>query len=762
MHAAPTVPAPLPSSGRGRARTLFRHDVPASLVVFLVAVPLSLGIAVASGAPVMAGLVAAVVGGIVAGLLGGSPLQVSGPAAGLTVVVADLIGRFGWGVMCAITVAAGLLQVLFGVSRVARAALAISPAVVHAMLAGIGITIALGQLHVLLGGEAGTNALVNIVELPGQLADAHDPAAMVGLGVIAVLLIWPRLPRPLDRIPAPLVAVVAVTFAATLLALDVERVELPGSLLASLSLPQVPGGMWGGVLTGVCTVAVIASVESLLSAVAVDKMAGTRTNLDRELIGQGAANTLSGMLGGLPITGVIVRSSTNVAAGARTRASAVLHGGWVIVFAVLLIGLIELIPMAALAGLLVVIGLRLVKLADLRAARQQGELVIYLVTAGGVVFLNLLEGVLIGLVLSVLLMLRRVVWSGVHAERVRSETAGDPPCWRVMVEGTLSFLSIPRLSRVLAQVPPGSHVVVEMVVDFLDHAAYEHLAGWQRQHEATGGSVVIDEIGPARVSGNSGRGPARRVWTPALPRAFSPWWVWQAQHAEHGYGALQSLFTGVREYHRRSAPEMLPHLEQLADRQCPRAMFLTCADSRVVPNVITSSGPGDLFTVRNIGNLVPLAGHDSDSSVAASLEYAVDFLRVSSVLVCGHSGCSAMYGLLGSGPLGGSLGRWLRWGLPSLLALREGHPVGVAAAAEGRSEVDQLSMVNVAHQVEVLGTHPVVRDAVAAGRLQLAGLFLDISTARLLLLDPDLGRFVPVPDHQLPAGLTVPDAATPG
>ncbi|HEX2297680.1 MAG TPA: SulP family inorganic anion transporter, partial [Pseudonocardiaceae bacterium] len=671
---------------------------------------------------------------------------------------------FGWGVMCAITVGAGLLQVIFGISRVARAALAISPAVVHAMLAGIGITIALGQLHVLLGGAAGTDAITNIVDLPGQLADIHDPAAIVGLSVIAVLLIWPRLPRPLTRVPGPLVAIVAVTALATLLSLDVERIVLPGSLLDSISLPEVPGGAWGGVLVGVLTVALIASVESLLSAVAVDKMAAEKlgdtrkTNFDRELIGQGAANTLSGMIGGLPVTGVIVRSSTNVAADARTRASAVLHGGWVIIFVVLLIGLIELIPMAALAGLLVVIGLRLVKLADLRSARKQGELLIYLVTAGGVVFLNLLEGVLIGLGLSVLLVLRRVVWSGVHAERVQPQAEDGPEHWHVVVEGTLSFLSIPRLSRVLAKVPPGSQVVVEMVVDFLDHAAYEHLSTWQRQHEATGGSVVVDEVGPARLNGERGEGRVARVRMPALPRAFSPWWVWQAQqHQEHGtdeHGALGALMIGVREYHRRSVPEVRPHLEHLVDGQQPRALFLTCTDSRVVPNVITSSGPGDLYTVRNVGNLVPPP--ESDPSVAASLEYAVEHLEVPSILVCGHSGCTAMHSLLAGVPLHGPLGRWLHWGLPSLQALRDGHPVGAAAAAEGRDEVDQLSMVNVARQVEVLGAQPVVRAAVAAGRLQVAGLFLDIGTARLLLLDPALGRFVPVPDDRLPAGLTVP------
>ncbi|MGH3684714.1 MAG: SulP family inorganic anion transporter [Pseudonocardiaceae bacterium] len=743
--------APLPAAHR-RAWSVLRHDLPASLVLLLIAIPLSLGIAVASGAPVMAGLIAAAVGGIVAGLLGGSRLQVSGPAAGLTVVVADLIAKYGWGAMCAITAAAGLLQMVFGISRVARAALAISPAVVHAMLAGIGITITLGQLHVLLGGTAETNAITNIAELPGQLAQTHYPAALVGLGVIAVVLIWPRMPRPLLHIPAPLVAVVGTTALATVLALDVERVALPGSLLDSLRLPEIPGGMWGGVLTGAVTVALIASVESLLSAVAVDKLSGGEaTNFDRELVGQGAANAVSGMLGGLPVTGVIVRSSANVAAGARTRTSAVLHGVWVIVFVVLLVGLIELIPLAVLAGLLVVIGMRLVKLADLRCARRQGELTIYLVTVASVVLLNLLEGVLIGLGLSLLMVLRRVVWSGVHAQQVWPESADAPACWRVLVEGTLSFLSVPRLSRVLAQVPRGSHVVVEMVVDFLDHAAYEHLAGWQQQHEATGGTVVVDEVGPVRNNGDTSGGPARRVWMPALPRAFSPWWVWQAERTENDHGTLRHLFAGVREYHQRSAPEVHPHLTQLADRQRPQALFLTCADSRVIPNMITSSGPGDLFTVRNIGNLVPPSGMDSDSSVAASLEYAVNHLEVPSILVCGHSGCAAMHGLLDGATVDGSLGRWLRWGLPSLRAWRDGHPVGIAAAQEGRPEVDQLSMVNVARQVEVIRRHGAVRDAVEAGRVQITGLFLDIRTGRLLLLDADDVRFVPVPDDYLPA-----------
>ncbi|WP_131810152.1 SulP family inorganic anion transporter, partial [Mycolicibacterium fortuitum] len=342
-----------------RARSVLRYDLPASLVVFLVALPLSLGIAVASGAPVLAGIIAAIVGGIVAGALGGSPLQVSGPAAGLTVVVAGLISQFGWAVTCAITVGAGILQVLFGLSRVARAALAISPVVVHAMLAGIGVTIALQQVHVLLGGSSNSSAWANISELPAQLMSAHWPAVLLGVLVIIILVGWRWVPAPVNKVPAPLVAIVGVTALSVLAPFDVSRIEINESLIDALALPSLPDGNWAAFVGGILTIALIASVESLLSAVSVDRMHnGPRTNFDREMIGQGTANMVSGAIGGLPITGVIVRSSTNVAAGARTRASAILHGVWVLAFAVPFAGLAQMIPTAALAGLLIMIGLR--------------------------------------------------------------------------------------------------------------------------------------------------------------------------------------------------------------------------------------------------------------------------------------------------------------------------------------------------------------------------------------------------------------------
>jgi carbonic anhydrase len=745
-----SAPSGIPDGRAGRARTWFtedaRYDLPASLIVFLVALPLSIGIAVASNAPVTAGLIAAVVGGLVAGILGGSPLTVSGPAAGLTIVVAGLIDQFGFAATGAITVAAGLLQVALGACRVARAALAISPAVLHAMLAGIGVTIVLGQVHVLLGGSNQGDAAANLRALPEQVANVHGPALWLGLAVIAILVVWTRLPAAVRRVPGQLVAVVVVTALSLVLAVDVARVDLPGSLLSSVGLPQIPSGGWGALAIGVVTMAIIASVESLLSAVATDKLSadGRRANLDRELLGQGAANTASGLLGGLPVTGVIVRSSINIEAGARTRMSAILHGLWVLLFALALVSVIELVPMAALAGLLVVLGVGLVKVTDMNGARRHGELAVYVVTLLGVVFLNLLEGVAIGLAIAGLLVMRRAVWARVRVEQGPSNGREH---WTVTVDGTLSFASMPRLSRQLAKVPAGSDVTINLEADYLDHTAYDHLQSWRQLHVLTGGTVRIDEIGSSGLAAHNGR----RADRDRVPRHFAPWALWQSEDnagrvltdqitaGRPDVASLGPLLTGVHDYQTRSAPRMGRVMADLAEEQNPDVLFLTCADSRIVPNLITGSGPGDLFTVRNVGNLVPPTG---DDSVLASIEQAVDVLSVRSIVVCGHSGCGAMKALLGAtADPNSALGRWLRAGDASLHAWRSGHPVGRRAAAAGANDHDALAKVNIALQLERLEALPIVRDAVRAGRLQVAGLFYDVGCARVELLDRETSTF---------------------
>ena len=472
-------------------RTDARFDVPASLVVFLVAVPLSLGIAVASDAPVAAGLIAAAVGGIVAGLVGGAPLQVSGPAAGLTVVVAETVARFGWQATCAITVMAGLLQLVFGLSRVGRYALAISPTVMSALLAGIGISIVLGQANVALGGTSQPSAIENLRGLLGAAASPDAHALVAAVLVVTVLLVWPRLPARVRVVPGPLVAVALVTLLAAAFLPDASRVDLGGSLVGQVGGLQLPDDTVLAVAGAVLTVALIASVESLLSAVAVDKLHdGRRANLDRELAGQGMANTASGLLGGLPVTGVIVRSATNVAAGGRTRASAVLHGVWVLVFALLLVAVVERIPLAALAGLLLVMGTQLVKPTDVRRSRQRGELWIYVLTVVGVLALNLIEGVLLGFAAALALTLWRMARVHVTVDQ-RGGVPDGRELWVVDVHGSLSFLATPLLVRRLASIPLGQVVEVDVMVDFLDPASRDQVEEWARRYRAPGGTVVL-------------------------------------------------------------------------------------------------------------------------------------------------------------------------------------------------------------------------------------------------------------------------------
>lgn len=487
----------------GSIRSVLASDVPASLVVFLVAVPLCMGISLASGAPIMSGLIAGVVGGLVVGLFGGAPLLVSGPAAGLAVMVFGFINEMGFAVTCAAVAAAGMVQMAMGGLKVARTALAISPAVIHGMLAGIGILIVLGQLHIVLGGSPQANAWQNIKELPGQIADLHGPATILGLLTIGLLVLWQVMPKSrLKQIPGPLVAVVGASAAAALWGANVKRVELAGDFFSSLQLPQLPETQWGAFVVAVLSLALVASAESLLSAVATDKMhTGPRANLDKELFAQGLANTVSGLAGGLPITGVIVRSAANISAGAKTRASAVLHGVWMLLFVTMLASMLKLVPLTVLAGLLVFVGVKLVNTHHIQELRRRGELSVYVATVAGVVGINLLAGIAIGLALAV----GRLLW---QLGKVQVDVKQEGDVHQVRVGGALTFVGVPKLSAALAQVPMGAKVELDLAVETLDHSGYEALESWSETHRKTGGHVYME--------------PLEDIWRRKSPSAATP------------------------------------------------------------------------------------------------------------------------------------------------------------------------------------------------------------------------------------------------
>ncbi|MFD0064109.1 bifunctional SulP family inorganic anion transporter/carbonic anhydrase [Streptomyces sp. NPDC056637] len=742
----PHSPPPKPP---GRFR-ISGADLSASGAVFLIALPLSLGIALATGAPLQAGLVAAAVGGLVAGRLGGSPLQVSGPAAGLTVVTADLIHRYGWRTTCAITVIAGIAQLGLGCLRVARTALAVSPAVVHGMLAGIGVTIAVAQVHIVLGGTPQSAVLDNLRALPAELTHVDLAALLLSMLTLAVLFAWPRIPgragRALRRVPAALVAVACATATAAFAGITVTRVDLPS--WSSHALAGLPEGPVMGLVAAVLTVTLVCSVQSLLGAVAVDKLASSkptlrpearRSDLDRELLGQGAANIVSGTLGGLPVAGVAVRSAANVNAGSESRNSTMLHGVWVVVAALLMVPVLEQIPLASLAALVMAVGIQMVSLHHIRTVTRHREVLVYAVTTLGVVVLGVLEGVALGIAVAVGVALHRLTRTRITHTVDETGTPGQGGTHHVRVRGQLTFLAVPRLSRVLHQVPQGVCCVVELDGSFMDHAAFESLQDWQKSHVAQGGKV--------EVTGRAGT----RIAEPASTSnsCCRPWTPWRNHHCDRpqteatepaaGGGGYQ-LASGISAFQRNTAPHVRDELARLArEGQRPTQLFLTCADSRLVTSMITSSGPGDLFVVRNVGNLVPLPGAESgDDSVAAAIEYAVDVLKVQSITVCGHSGCGAMQALLNSPPEGGAqtpLKRWLRHGLPSLARMAVAtQPWARLAGRAPADAVEQLCLTNVVQQLEHLRAHESVARRLQEGSLELHGMYFHVGEAQAYLL----------------------------
>ncbi|HET6860629.1 MAG TPA: SulP family inorganic anion transporter [Streptomyces sp.] len=472
--------------------TSVRRDVLASLVVFLVAVPLCVGVAVASGVPAELGLITGIVGGIVVGCLPGSSFQVSGPAAGLTVLVYEAVQQYGLASLGAIVLAAGLLQIAFGALRWGRWFRAISVAVVQGMLAGIGLILILGQVYAMADADQPSSGLAKIAGLPGLVTHVMGSteavaAFSIGVSTLALLILWPRMPAKVRLVPGPLAAIAVATLATAGLALPIAKVEVHG-LLESI---QPPGLSELGSLAQVSVIGtvlaftLIASAESLFSAAAVDRMTdGARTDYDKELMAQGAGNAVCGILGALPMTAVIVRSAANVQAGARTKLSRVLHGFWLLLFAALIPAALGVVPLAALAAVLVHAGTKLVPVRQLRPLwrEHRGEAAILGVTAIAIVVTNMFEGVLLGLLLAVV----KTAWETSHVNLdVRELTGGRLV---VAVTGNATFLRLPKILDALEALPADRPVELDLSeLRHLDHACRTALDNWAAQHNGADG-----------------------------------------------------------------------------------------------------------------------------------------------------------------------------------------------------------------------------------------------------------------------------------
>jgi MFS superfamily sulfate permease-like transporter len=493
-----------------------KRDLPAGIVVFLVALPLCLGIALASGAPLFAGLIAGIVGGVVIGAVSGSQLSVAGPAAGLTVIVLTSIGQLGsFQVFLVAVVLAGIFQILLGLLKAGTIGNYFPSSVIEGMLAAIGLTLILKQFPHTLGvdsdffGDEGffqQNNENTFTAISSALSQVSVAALVISVLSILVLIYWPKV-KQLSIVPAPLIVVIigvvgSLLFSGSADALRADQfVAIPVINSASeffglFSLPDFSALNNSKVYMVAVTIAVVASLETLLSIEAVDKIDPIKrvTPTNRELIAQGTGNMVSGLLGGLPITAVIVRSSANVNAGGRTKMSAVFHGFLLLLAVILIPKFINLIPYACLAAILLVTGYKLTRIALFKHMYYKGwdQFVPFVVTIIAVLLTDLLKGVGIGMVVSIFYMLR-VNMRNPYFYRVTEE--GDKKHIRVKLAEEVSFLNKAAIQVLLTNIPNETDVIIDgSNARYIDPDVLETIYNYKHNAFTKGIIVTLQDI----------------------------------------------------------------------------------------------------------------------------------------------------------------------------------------------------------------------------------------------------------------------------
>lgn len=473
-----------------------KKDLPASVVVFLVALPLCLGIALASGAPLFAGLITGIVGGIVTASISGSQLSVSGPAAGLTVIVLTSITALGsFELFLAAVVIAGLFQIILGLVKAGTIGNYFPSSVIDGMLAAIGVILILKQIPHAVGydkdfeGDEGFSQVGDentFTALMSAFDHINMGAVIISLLALAVLIFWPKI-KQLASVPAALIVVVlgillGNAFEGTSLALMADqKVQIPivndfNQFLGLFTFPDFSNLANKELWRVAITIAIVASLETLLSLEAVDKIDPIKrvSPTNRELIAQGVGNTFAGFIGGLPMTAVIVRSSANVMAGGRTKMSAIFHGVWLLVALLFIPTVINLIPLSALAAILLMTGFKLAKPALFTKMYKLGwsQFIPFVVTLLAVVFTDLLIGVAIGMSVGVLYILRTNMRNAYFYKLEKSSDGSK--VYKLNLSEEVSFLNKGAILAALTNLPADSKVIINAErSQYIDHDVIE-------------------------------------------------------------------------------------------------------------------------------------------------------------------------------------------------------------------------------------------------------------------------------------------------
>lgn len=462
------------------------HDLRSSLVVFLVALPLCLGISLASGAPLASGIIAGIVGGVVVGFLSGSHISVSGPAAGLTVVVLEGIRLFGgFHHFTLVIIIAGILQIIFGLVKGGTVGDYFPTAVIKGMLAAIGIILITKQLPMTVGLSSFSSGLKNI----------SGGAFLISYLSLGIMFAWEKLASRgtafFQTVPGALAAVLFSIYANETFHLVNTQflVSIPKNILSGLALPNFSAISDFKVLRFSLTIAIVASLESLLSIDAADRIDPSKrvTDKNRELCAQGFGNMVSGFFGGLPVTAVIVRTSANISAGSKSKYSAIYHGLWLLLCVLFLPKILNLIPLATLACVLLIVGYKLTKPALYIEMWRRGpdQLFIFLVTIGSILATDLLKGIFAGLIVALLFELKKPSFKCVHVLR-------DGKKIHFKFTNNVSFLHKPFIGKVLRDVGEATEIHIHGLQLVRVHVdVHEMIQEYQIEAKSRNMSIIV-------------------------------------------------------------------------------------------------------------------------------------------------------------------------------------------------------------------------------------------------------------------------------
>ena len=721
-------------------------DLIAGTVVFLVALPLCLGIAHASGAPVIAGIISGILGGIVVGLLSGSHISVSGPAAGLAAIVLSQIQVLGSYEAFLLAVAiSGILQIGLGALRAGVLANYFPTNVIRGLLAAIGVILILKQLPHLVGHDTDYEGEMAFLQADGrntfseiaQAVRAFLPgAALVGLSCIALLFVWEKSRLKKSLFPAPLAAVLLGVAISELLRVSGSSWIIVESHLVEVPVVGVNGQGWGTIFsmpdwsqwnnpkiyTAAITLAIVASLETLLNLEATDKLDPQKrvSPPNRELFAQGVGNVTAGLIGGMPMTSVIVRSSVNASAGARTRLSCITHGVLLMVCVFLLPSLLNHIPLAALAAILVATGFKLAspKLFVQMAKGGRAQFIPFAITVLAIVFTDLLIGVIIGLAVSLIFVLNSNFRRGMTI--IKEEHVGGIVN-RVELANQVSFLNRAALMRTLSNFDHGEQVVIDArTTDYIDPDIYGLIQTF-RDEIAPAHGVIVSLIGFKNHYQLEDHVQYVDVTTREVQDKLTPARV------------LQVLKEGNERFvsGRRLQRDLIRQVDATSDGQHPMAVVLSCIDSRSPAEILFDLGLGDIFSVRLAGNVL-------SRKVLGSMEFACKVAGAKLILVLGHTSCGAVKATCDI--VGKGLDTVQATGLTNLPSLVE--PISKAVHMETATMqnrdgsnyefVDRVAAIHV-HNVmlAIRQGSPTLRDMIDAGQIQVAGAMYNVKSGQV-------------------------------